>query len=490
MRNCIQHSVVLGVVVALGLSGCGRGPAAKAEPTVEEQALLQKLAVLHREGRFDEGLAESLQYLQLEPGASEVHHAVAVFQGSLGQHHAAIGSFEKELELNPEHLASHLGLCQTYEALGQYEKALQYGEEALRVSPENPRVFFQVGSLLSTLGRFEEAEDYLLKARLTLDSPVLDTELAMVSQRRGDTEIAVRRFRQALARDPQYLPALSGLAQGLLKMGQEVEGKELLAYHQRLAELIQRRSGLEPACRSLNGVVASCIELARVHLMLGHDEPARVAFEMALDIDHESFVAALGLGALSLRLGDLDLASKWTVQALALAPDHPRPLFQLGLLRVHKGEYEAAETVLKRSHEAGRWTEEFYLHLGDAWLKVGEHERARQSYQEGLKLAADHKDLLLGNGRCQMMSGNLAGAERSFTELVEVQPNYQPAWLLLSVTRKTLGDQDGARSAFKAAVQAADSIYSPETAKRQLLGELNEIPGGDGAAEFLRSVPV
>lgn len=485
MKKPLMRLVAAGMF-AIVVTACGQGTPEPIQPSADEKALLQNLAVLHGNGRFEEGLTLARAYLNQHPGAPEVYHAVAVFQGSLGQHHAAIASFKKELELNPGHLGSYQGLAQTQSTLGHHEEALTYAMEAHRLAPDNPRVIFQLGSLLSTLGRFDEAEVHLLRARLELDTPAVDTELALVSQRRGDPEEAARRFRQVLAKDPQYLPALHGLAQTLLRLGQQEEGEQLLAYHQRRTELLRRSGELARGCYSGTGSVNSCVELARVHLMLGGDEPARKAFEKALEIDQENFTAALGLGALLIRSEEFELASKWTVQALALAPSHPRPLFQLGLLRVHKGEHEAAGLALDASRKAAAWTVENFVFLGDAWFTVGEYERAQKTYDDGLKLDEAHPTLLLGLGRSQMSAGDVTEAEATLRRLLQSRPNQQAAWLLLATALANQGDTEGANQAFETAITTAGPAYGAESARRRLLEQLQTTPGGTAAAEMFR----
>lgn len=460
------------------VSGCDRATPRPPETSAEERVFLQELSDLHASRRYEDGLIRAVEYLEQHPQAPEVHHAIAVFQVSLGQHHAAVASFQNELELNPQHLGSHLGLALTYSTLGRYEDALEHLDRAQGVAPDDTRVGFQLGSVLSKLGRFDEAEEHLLAVLSSLDSPAVYYEMALTSQRRGDFEEAAHRYRRVLEKDPQHLSALNGLAQALLQLGQEASGQQLLSHYQNLSRLFQRRSQLDQECRSALATPPVCVELARVHLQLGRDDEARVAFERALDIDRESFTAALGLGALLLRMGDLDLASKWTIQALALAPHDPRSLFQLGLLRVRKGEFAAAEKALSSSREARSWTVENYIHLGDAWLTAGEHKRAETIHLEGLRLNEFHPALLSGLTRARLDAGDLPGAEATVRRILATQPELQSAWLLLAVAEARQGDPAEAQRAFEKAVDAADARYDRESARRMLLSQVVEIPGG------------
>jgi tetratricopeptide (TPR) repeat protein len=91
----------------------------------------------------------------------------------------AIPHFEKAIATDPKMLEPLMGLAHSHRLLGEGEEAEKAYKKALVLSPDNKRLKTQLGEVLIDLGRIKEGAVF---------------------------------FREALAEDPQHIPAIVGLA--------------------------------------------------------------------------------------------------------------------------------------------------------------------------------------------------------------------------------------------------------------------------------------
>ena len=106
------------------------------------------------------------------------------------------------------------------------ERALR---EHLRRSPRSPKGHSQLAVALLNQKRFAEAKE-VLEAALQLKSTwrELHYNLGYACAQLGETNQAVSHLREALARDPNYVPSYIALGQLLIRRGEKNEAKQLL----------------------------------------------------------------------------------------------------------------------------------------------------------------------------------------------------------------------------------------------------------------------
>jgi cytochrome c-type biogenesis protein CcmH/NrfG len=85
-----------------------------------------------------------------------------------------------------------------------------------------------------------------------------------------------------------------------------------------------------------------------------------------------------------------------------------------------------------------------------------------------------------------MAAGDVNGAEVTMRRLLQIRPNQQSGWLLLSVALTNLGDTKGANGALENAIANSGLEYDAEAARVHLLDQMESIPGGMIAKEALQ----
>lgn len=283
-------------------------PSKPRSPSAEARLVLQRVAQLHNEGKYDEAISMVRSYLAREPDAPEFHYVMGVLLGSQGDHRAAIAEFEREIRDNPAFAESYNSLGTAYIRLGELDRAIPPLEKCLQLNPQHPVAGLQLGRILSQQGRLGEAEQYLLSAVAhAQDRADASFELGLLYRKSGRPEQAEEAFREALADNPRHLGALLNLGQTLLRLNRQEEGEQLLQRHSELATWYDR---LEQAisASSLRGATAhNFLHVARLRLEAQQYPEAISAYKRALELDAKFLPAVLGLAALL-------ISNNWTKQ--------------------------------------------------------------------------------------------------------------------------------------------------------------------------------
>lgn len=90
---------------------------------------------------------------------------------------------------------------------------------------------------------------------------------------------------------------------------------------------------------------------------------------------------------------DLDKALMMSEKTLEDSPDNSAYLDTYGWIKFQLKDYETALKYIKKAVEIGGVSAEVYEHLGDTYLKLGNIEKARESYTKSLEMEANRFNL-------------------------------------------------------------------------------------------------
>lgn len=198
-------------------------------------------------------LARSLESLEDHAPAHE-NYANVLWR--LGREDEAIEHLQRACALDPRAPEPETGLGQIYLARGELEKALPHLEEALKRDPRHAAAHVAIAQVFLGLGREEEArrhaevsrtlpqtnqrEDLFATPSLPPAGARAHTRYGKQLERRGQVELALEEYRQALRDNPDYYAARSSLATALNKVGRREEALELLREAQRANPELER----------------------------------------------------------------------------------------------------------------------------------------------------------------------------------------------------------------------------------------------------------
>ncbi len=239
-----------------------------------------------------------------------------------------------------------------YQAARQYDLARAAFVHAHALAPGDPEPVYGLGRLEIDLRRIPAAEQCFREA-LALDPgfvPAL-ADLASIIGSMGRSGEAVGLLERAGRQAPENISIRMMLGQNLLREGQP----------QRAIEVLEGTLPLPGAAGQTNLFLL----LGQAHLEAGHDEPARQALEQTLRIDPRLARAHLSLSRLLLKTGhpeegqqeaaaflgyrELEERIFDLTEALAARPDDEKLLLGLARAEVERGFPDRAAAPLRRA---------------------------------------------------------------------------------------------------------------------------------------------
>jgi tetratricopeptide (TPR) repeat protein len=221
-----------------------------------EEAARQGWA-LFQQGKFADAVKKFEESVALDAKAADAWNGLGWSRFNSGNGETAIEAFEKCVALEPSHPAGLNGLGQVYLSRRDYNKAEKY---LLKAAPKAPAAWFGLSRVYMLTGKFDKAQPWIKKAlsqqpddetlkkcltaarkgkmpsdlrkQIEPEKPDNSPAAKIASEgwrqfNEGKARSAVLSFQRALAKDPENLPAMNGLAFSLLNMGKTAEAKAL-----------------------------------------------------------------------------------------------------------------------------------------------------------------------------------------------------------------------------------------------------------------------
>ncbi|RKH14041.1 tetratricopeptide repeat protein [Corallococcus sp. CA053C] len=231
---------------------------------------------------------------------------------------------------------------------------------------------------------------------------------ALKAYEAGDLDTARKGFEQVVAKEPQALNAQFNLGVIAEKQGRPADARA--AYEKVLF--------LNPAH------TPSVMNLGLMHRHDGQLDEAIALYTKALQTPgHEHDEPVLnGLAATYRLAGKLDEAEATGRRVLARSKDNPEAYKTLALVAYDRGQYRLAELLIINARKVAEKDPAIPNTLGMIYLKMDDRPRALAQFQKAVSLddnfAAGHLNL----GALALAYRDYAGAERSFTKALSLDP--------------------------------------------------------------------
>ncbi len=259
---------------------------------------------------------------------------------------------------------------------------------------------------------------------------------------RGEIEVAIERFQEAMNLDPKNIEARTGYSEALA-----AKGNDLLAKDQATTA---KGIFLEAIKFDPNNVAAN-FGLAEVYAELGETGAAIAAYEKSLTADPKLTEIYLPLGILYYQTGEIAKADDLLTKALALTPNNAETQFFLGLVRSAQnrneealGGFQKAKTLDPTLADAFFYSGQTLVRLKltadaiadyqkatelkplyfDAWFELGEAFLELKRFDDAI--IAYTKAKALQNNNWEVYAG-LGEAYRETRKFVDAQANYNLA---------------------------------------------------------------
>ncbi len=484
LKNALQQDpTMLAAYVLLGKAYVAEGEPAAAEEALAKALQLgvdrSEIAVPLAEALFAQGKFEALLDRVPADGLPPSRKAALLTLRArahlgLGDVKAAQRTYEEALGVDRSYVPALLGLAEVAVKQRRASETVKLADEAAAVAPNDARVWHFRGHL---------------------------------AQGRGDMKSALENYSKALALDERLLEPRVARAAILIDLGQLDEAsrdvEQLRVLHPRqpralyVRALYASKRGDEAATRDIMA------ELTRALDPVPRETLRRSAPELLL------------FGGLAHHgLGQLEKASSYLVDYLAVEPRHVGARKLLASIRISQGDARDAISLLEPARKAAPKDYQVLTLLAAAHMARGQHRLASGYLEEALKASGGAPEVeatlgfsLIGSGRTdaglehlerafkkdpgQSQAGMALtvaylrrGEARAAVETAEAVARRQPksavALNLLGVARQAAGDRKGARSAYESAAKITKDLTAPQI-------NLARLDLGDGNVERARS---
>jgi tetratricopeptide (TPR) repeat protein len=512
---------------ALGHYLLGRALAASASPDArkEFETVLAKnpahLGALIGLARFEENPEKRLSAARAlaekkAPDAgpfelAELQLLIGQTAQTLGRTPEAIDAFQRAIASNKHLVPAYIALGESLLFEGKYAHALERLKAPGPVLELSPAGKFSMGGALIATG--DDTQGLALiaaaaKERAEDPRGPFWTGFAAGMKQPPDLSAAEQGYRDAIKRDPKFLPASLKLA-ALLQQENKVEesltvlraaeeagappsvlqlawGEALIVAKEpgKAEEVFQKALESDPKSMSARLGVAASLEaqgklaeakaslestlkaspetlglrerLAQVCLKLGEKDEAMARYQEEIQAGHPTPTLRLAVARLALDLGKLELVQSETKK---IFDDFPRNADAAYLMaRVHEAHNEYGAAVQDYRH-ATTWgnTPQFALGFGRLLDKLGKQPEALASYANALSLP----EARMERGRIYYRSGDLESALADFQSASKMTSSDAEPIILQGLCYDKMGNTAKAEEAWRAALRADSDAPEP-----------------------------
>jgi len=211
----------------------------------------------------------------------------------------------------------------------------------------------------------------------------------------------------------------------------------------------------------------------------GRTEEARAEYAAALAIAPENWRAEYNLGNLKLARGDVAGAIASYERTLALEPEMTKAMINLGAAESRRGNTTAAVTWLRRAVEREPKVPSVHTSLANVLAASGDRAGARAEFDVALRLAPRSPDVLADYGVFLETENDHAGAITLLRRSLALQPNVAERHYNLGNALAKSGALDEAVAAYRQALALRPRF--PEA--MQNLGHTETLRGNATAAQ-------
>jgi putative PEP-CTERM system TPR-repeat lipoprotein len=207
-------------------------------------------------------------------------------------------------------------------------------------------------------------------------------------------------------------------------------------------------------------------------------QTARIALQNRLQKNPNDREARRQLGLLSLEWGNGQAAEKQLLKAIELGIPRESLQFPLAEALLMQGKYQAVLDQLAPMALMSAQDQALLLaYRGDAWLGLGQPERAKQEYTVALNTRPDTPLAKLGMAKAALFEGRVEDAQARVAEVLAAVPDEPKAWSLQGAVFEAAKQPQQAEASYGKAI--ALKRFSPvELASRAIIrinaGKLKE----------------
>lgn len=371
----------------------------------------------HAGGRNIEEILDTLKKVtELDPGHIMAHHRLANIAYQNGELDIAETSFKALTRIMPFEPTFHSLLGDLYQRLEKPQEAIDAYKRVVKINPDDIKALKSLGYLYLKNGVLEEAQQTYKQ--------ILSIEPQDVRSNLGFGLVLQEMAQRAVASENDNASSEGIDKDKLIQNAEKYLGRAIFLSKEAINHTEnQRRRNMYN-----NLLVDAQFALANVYFLFEDLEKAEEVFLQVLENDSAHVSATYLLGAVYQTMDEFEEAEKYFRKVLSTQPAHADALNALGYLYAEHGvNLDEAEALIQRAlkkfpkngayldslgwvfFQQGRIAEsvttlenanqqlpnnvEVLMHLGDAYHKNGEPDKANRIWQQALTIEPDNSEI-------------------------------------------------------------------------------------------------
>jgi tetratricopeptide (TPR) repeat protein len=383
-----------------------------------------------------------------------------------------ITELKRALELDPKNTRIYLDLARTYMQMKQPVQAENTLKDAMGISPNAPEIIVALGDLRLFTGKPSEAEAYYLRAiEVAPEEDGLYVKLASYYQLIQKWDRAEATYQQLADRKPKDEKPLLVLGDYHVSIGQAEKAlanykkavqvspastaarDKLIDHYLNMGSVDEAEKLTTPLLEKNKKDVAGRYFQGRVLLARGKSE-ATTILQTVLKDEPRSAQAHHYMGVAYGQQGDWSQAKREFAEAIKLAPTMVEPRNAMAALHLSRGDVDLAIEESQNALKTNARNLKGALILGDAYLKKGDLQRARMTFEAILKAVPKEPYSHNRLGILARMENHPDAAMREFEAALAVAPEFVEPLSQIASLKLAQGKHADARARVK---QQADA---------------------------------
>jgi tetratricopeptide (TPR) repeat protein len=350
----------------------------------------------------------------------------------------AILSFKKSININPRVAVVHFSLASAYIERKMIDKAIEEYKKTIEIEPGFSKAYLHLSRLYSNRGMYEEALNELKRAKVVsgLNPDIKKMQEEVSFEYAAD---CLNRSTDAfLAQDKQKAYAL---------LNRAVQVKPDFAYtHYVLAQFYFLDHNYKAAEEHLQKTIEISSEFWLAHKLLGdiYFNEGKIdktisQYKKAISLNNDDPALYNDLGIALIQLERYNEAITYLKEASRIDPNNLN--IRYSLASVHRDNSQFNEAISEYQKIVQNRPDYPHIHndLGDIYYHLGLTKDALEEYNKEIaysnaKLSTNPSDPIILNNLAYALNaiGSSASAKEAVAKAINLQPDYQQAYLTLA----------------------------------------------------------
>ena len=454
------------LIVASLVAGC------HGDPNVRKQKYLESGKRYSAEGKYNEAVIQFANALKNDKAYPDAHLELARAYMHLGRYGGAYAEFMRTVSLQPSNAQARVELGSLLLAAGRIDGAQEQANAVMNLQPDNPDLHellaglhFKRGQKAEALAEIQRAlaldprrkafhEDLALiqwgegnnaatverelKISADLDPKAVDPKLLLAefyssSGRWSEAETAIQ---EAIAANPKSIAAREGLAELLMRQGNQARGEEVL----------------RQAAHDLAGDPTGAVILANYYARTGQADKAKSEFASVAAKYPKNLAVQEGYIRALLQVKDYKTAQPAVAELMKHNGKNPQVLGLNGIVLLNEGRVDDAIYALQSAARDYPKDPFIQFWLGRAELAKGDLRSAEGSFRRTVELAPSNLDAIGQLAQIAGQSGDMGLLSDAAEKAIAAAPGSSVGYVWRATVEISRKEFDKAESDLKQAI--------------------------------------